>query len=634
MSKTVRVLFVGFAACVALVFAGTGHAGGSAYAHTLAFRGAVGSSVANSVPGHVLVKFKPGVKRALTDRIERWAGLRTIQRFDSFQIHLLRTRSDEGVPQAVRRLNRRPAVAWAEPDYFRYPLANPPTDALFPDQWDLNNTGQPHAVSETTLNGPAADHAGTDGADIDLSQAWTTAGNEGVSSTIVAVIDTGVDVSHPDLSGQMWVNDDDLGDGFDDDGNGKIDDTNGWDFGDGNNTLLSPNHWEGFDHGTHVAGTIAAAHDDATGTVGVCPGCRIMALKIARDANGALPVSAEIKALAYAKANGAGIANLSLGSPQFSNAEREAIRKSGLLAVVSAGNDSLDNDMALAFDVQGNSNADIFSPKYPAAYTLPNVLAVAASNDQDRYGYSSECFAILNSRPRCAFTNWGHDSVDVAAPGVDVTSTVPGNSWETWDGTSMAAPHAAGIAGLVLSQNPLLSTAELKNALIHGVDEPTNLHTMYLAPPLKTTKSGSFTRTSGRVNANGALTASTTNATPVTDGNVDHAAWWTAKRKAGSVAWPNDINDVFKRTLSKGHTYRFTLPVPAGKDYDLLVWKPGTKEIWQFDGTNRLQKFSAHGNGVDEAVKFTAKKTGTFYIHVSAWLFKSGKYTLRAKRLS
>ena len=134
---------------------------------------------------------------------------------------------------------------------------------------------------------------------------------------------------------------------------------------------------EGFDHGTHVSGTIAAAHDDATGTVGVCPECRIMALKIAKDATGAMPVSAEVKAINYAKAHGARIANLSLGSPQFSNAEREALRKSGLLAVVAAGNESLDNDMALAADIAGSSAPDIFSPcirpptRFPTSSRLP-----------------------------------------------------------------------------------------------------------------------------------------------------------------------------------------------------------------------------------------------------------------------
>jgi subtilisin family serine protease len=221
----------------------------------------------------------------------------------------------------------------------------------------------------------------------------------------------------------------------------------------------------------------------------------------------------------------------------------------------------------------------------------------------------------------------------VAAPGVDITSTVPGGGWETFDGTSMAAPHVAGVAGLVLSQNPLLSTAQVKNAVIRGVDKPSTLQRMN-SSSLNATKTGAFTRTSGRVNALAALGASTANATPVTDGNINHAAGWSTGRKSGSVAWPADINDVFKRKLSRGHTYRFTLVVPSGKDYDLLVWKPGTKEIWQFDSTNRLQKFAAHGNGVDEVVQFTAKKTGTYYVQVSAWLFKAGSYTLKFKRVS
>jgi subtilisin family serine protease len=617
----------------ALAAAPAANAGDSAYARSIAERAAHRSPVPY-VPGHVLVGYESGVSREAVARTQSRVGLRLIRGFGAFDMQLLRVPSSMGVAEAVRRLNRSPGVAWAEPDYLRYPLANPPTDEFFGDQWDLNNTGQLHAVTDADLDGTADPHAGTNDADIDAPEAWAVPGGEGNNATIIAVIDTGVDVLQSDLSGQLWDNPADPANGSDDDLNGKLDDTNGWDFGENDNTLLSPNHFESFDHGTHVSGTIAAAHDDATGTVGVCPECRIMALKIAKDATGALPVSAEIKAINYAKSHGARIVNLSLGSPQFSNAEREALRKSGLLAVVAAGNDSLDNDMALAVNIQGNSAPDIFSPFYPASYTLPNIVTVAASNDQDRYAYFTECFEFLGSRPRCAFTNWGHDAVDVAAPGSDITSTVPSNDCETWDGTSMAAPHVAGIAGLVLSQNPLLTTVQLKNAVMHGVDKPGTLGTIYIAPPINATKTGAFTRTSGRVNALSALSASTANATAVTDGNVDHAASWSSSGKSGSVKWPSDINDVFKRKLSSGHTYRFTLVVPSGKDYDLLVWKPGTKEIWQFDSTNRLQKFGAHGNGVDEVVQFTAKKTGTYYVQVSAWLFKAGGYTLKFQRAS
>jgi subtilisin family serine protease len=594
---------------------------------------------AEYAPGHVLVGFKPGATRAARLGLRSQAGLRVIQRFRGFGMQLLRAPRGMTVPQAVRALERNPAVAWAEPDYIRHPLLNnPPLDALFAQQWDLNNTGQPHDVADRpTIPGSPVDHAGTSDADIDAPEAWGV--TEGLNSVVVAVIDTGVDFSDADLSGQKWLNPADPPAGGDDDGNGLPDDNYGWDFGNNDNSLLSPTPWTGFDHGTHVGGTIAAEHNDdpsTGGVVGVCPGCRIMALKIARDSDGQMTVSREVAALNYAKAHGAQIANMSLAGIDWSNAEREAIRKSGMLVVAAAGNDSLDNDMALAVDYDGDGSPDFFSPSYPAAYSVANLITVAASNDQDRYAYSTECYEIYATRKGCAFTDWGHDSVDLAAPGVDISSTVPGGSWETWDGTSMAAPHVAGAAGLVLSQNPSYSVAQLKNAIMHGVDKPATLKTQYVAPPINAQKTGSFTRTSGRLNAFKALTASTASATPVTDGNIDHAASWSTRRRSGRVSWPADINDVFKRRLSKGHVYRITLTVPKGKDYDLFVWKPGTKEIWQQISTtlSRLKAYSVHGGAADETVQFRASATGTYYVHVSAWLFKSGSYTLRFKRIS
>jgi subtilisin family serine protease len=359
-----------------------------------------------------------------------------------------------------------------------------------------------------------------------------------------------------------------------------------------------------------------------------------MVLKIARDSTGHLVESAELAALSYAKAHGVKIANMSFGGPGWTNSEREGVRKSGLLAVVSAGNDALDNDMFLAADIGGSNDPDIFSPSYPASFTLSNILAVGASNDHNENGYSTDCFQnIIASKPQCAFTNWGHDSVDLAAPGVDIESSVPGGGYETFDGTSMAAPHVAGTAGLVLSQHPGYTVAQLKNALMHSVNKPTNLRTLYIpsyvaGKPLK--KTGAFSRTQGRVNANNALTAGTGSATPLTDGNINGAKSFSGSSVTGSLSWPADINDVKKRKLFKGHFYRITLAVPAHKDYDLYVWKPGTKEIWQ---PNRLTKGSAHGGSVDEVVQFTAGSTGVYYIHVSAWLFKSGSYKLTVKKL-
>jgi subtilisin family serine protease len=574
------------------------------------------------VPGQVILGFRGQASRADFARVHARVPARVAQRFGSLRMEVVKLGRGLSVQQAIRRYERDPAVAFAEPNYFRYVNAD-----LFGDLWGLNNTGQSHPVANgggTTI--------GASGADINAPEAWAT--TKGSAQTVVAVIDTGVDVTHPDLAGQLWTNPGEIaGDGIDNDNNDKVDDVHGWDFANDNATLLSPNHWTGWEHGTHVSGTIAG-DDDGDGVVGVCPGCKIMVLKIARDSDGRLVESAELAALSYAKAHGVKIANMSFGGPGWTNSERERIRKSGLLAVVSAGNDALDNDMFLGADIGGSNASDIFSPSYPASFTLSNILAVGASNDHNENGYSTDCFMnVISSKPECAFTNWGHDSVDLAAPGVDIESSVPGGGYETFDGTSMASPHVAGTAGLVLSEHPGYTVSQLKNAVMRSVNKPTSLRTLYIpsyvaGKPLK--KTGAFSRTHGRVNANNALTAGTSRATPLTDGNINGAKSFSDSSVKGSVAWPADINDVKKRKLSKGHFYRIALAVPTGKDYDLYVWKPGTKEIWQ---PNKLAKGSAQGGSADEVVQFTAGSTGVYYIHVSAWLFKSGSYKLTVKKL-
>ena len=603
-------------------------AAGSAHVGLVKAHRELSSSPSEYVPGELIVQFRPVATREAIRHAHARVGSRVALRLPAFRMQVVKLPRGLAVRDAVRRFERDPAVKFAEPNYLRYPTVTP-TDALFPDLWGLDNTGQVHSVADFDGDASATSASGSADKDIDAPEAWD---QETGTGTVVAVIDSGVDVTHVDLSTQLWTNPGEVpDDGIDNDLNGKIDDVNGWDFGNEDKTLLDTvPFFEQYDHGTHVAGTVAGALDDSNGVVGVCPGCKIMALKIARDSDGAMTTSAEIKALAYAKSMGVKIANLSLGGGTFSNAEREALRTSGFLAVISAGNDSLDNDMLLGSDVDGDGAPDVFSPSYPSSYTVGNILAVGASNHNDENGYSTECRSSLGfTKPQCAFTNWGHDSVDLSAPGVDITSTVPGGTWDTWDGTSMAAPHVAGVAGLVLSQNPTYTVAQLKNAVMRSVDKPQSLRTMYLFPNAK--KTGIFTRTSGRVNALNALTASTTNATPLTDGNITGAKAMLKAKVFGTVAWPADINDVRKRKLTRGRTYRITLVVPAGKDYDLYVWKPGTKEIWQL---SRLGRFSARPGAADEVVQFKAGATGVYYIHVSAWLFKSGSYSLRIARIS
>jgi subtilisin family serine protease len=628
VKKSSRTALVAAFAAAVVVLSADAFAGGtrpSFQAHIDAVSAPLGH-----VPGEVMVTFRAGAPRLAVARAHARVGARVAMRMRAFDMEVVRLPSGLSVRAAVQRYERDPAVRFAEPNYVRYPSVIP-SDPVFPDLWGLENTGQTHSVSEG-----GSDAAGTAGADLDAPTAWD---DEQGSGTVVAVIDSGVDIDHADLAGQIWTNPDEIDDNLDNDGNGKLDDLHGWDFADGEgDTLLdTPPHFDLYEHGTHVAGTIAAelGGTSPTGVVGICPGCEIMVLKIAEN-DGSMPISNEVAALNYATMEGARIANLSLGGPLFSNSEREAIRKSGMLVVAAAGNESLDNDMALASDLDGDGGIDIASPSYPAAYSLSNILTVAASNHHDEYGYQTECHLDLGfSKAVCAFTNWGHDSVDVAAPGVDITSTVPGGDWETWDGTSMAAPHVSGIAGLVWGQNPLFSVAQVKNAIMRSVDTQASLTTMYIAPaPGLTgakTKSGSFTRTSGRVNADKALDQLTpTNATPITDGNVDGAKSMSTSKVSGSVSWPADVNDVRRIKLRRGRTYRFTLVVPRRADYDLIVWKPGAKEIWQF---SKLRTYSARVGSADEVVKFKAKATGTYYVQVSAWLYKSGKYTLKFAKL-
>lgn len=585
------------------------------------------------VPGRVLVQFRAGVVRSEANRVLARSGVLRISRIRPSGIDVVRLPRGLSVKRAVSMFKADPRVAVVEPDYYRY-LDAPPNDVLFPHLWGLENTGQDHFISG---GGPALfGKPGSADADMDVTEAWAKP-QLGSAATIIAVVDSGVDVNHPDLDGSLWTNDDPPGNG-DEDGNGKIDDVHGWNFAGNNNVLLGPTAaGENRKHGTHVAGIIAAERNNGmTGVAGVCPGCRIMVLRFMNDA-GQLPLSAELKAIAYAKAEGAQILNASFGGPGWSLLERNALRTSGLLVVVAASNESLDNDVRGSFRRGGDI---VRSPAYPAAFDLPNILTVAASNDKDEYGYGTGCSAVLGNPKRlCAFTNWGHDSVDVAAPGVDILSTVPLNSgdiagrdYEVSDGTSMATPMVAGVAGLVKSQHPGYTPARLKSAIMHSVDHPGNLGkmpTFLFGSP----RAGKFTRTNnGRVNANRALIASTA-AFPKTDGNIG-GALAMAGRKTGSAAWPADVNDVYKHRFRRNRRYRVRLNGLARRDFDLYVYKPGTLEIWQ---PHRLVGRGIGGTA-DETVTFRAPSTGMYFIQVTVWpftrgvLFK-GSYALTLKQV-
>ena len=361
----------------------------------------------------IIVKFRPGANR--TDA-RRAARVDRVRRLTSIGAEVVRPRG-RSIEEALAALRARPDVEYAEPDIRRAAFVDPRSEPYFQYQWGLDNTGQLVGGSPGTPN-----------VDIDgLEALAVTGGDPGI---VVAVIDEGVDFSHPDLDGAAWVNPGEIaGNSIDDDNNGYTDDVNGWDFCNNDGTVHDV---DVDDHGTAVAGTIGA-DIDSNGIAGVAPGVRIMSLKFLDDDHplACNTVSQEIAAIEYAKSFGVRIANASFGAYDPSPPERDAIASSGMLFVVAAGNEGLNNDVY---------------PSYPASYPETNILSVAA---MDKNGYYS------------LFSNYGNASVDLAAPGEEIQVAVPATStelagWELWDGTSFAAPHVTGVAALTATVRPSL----------------------------------------------------------------------------------------------------------------------------------------------------------------------------------
>lgn len=312
-----------------------------------------------------------------------------------------------------------------------------PNDPLFVQQVGLNSTGQ---------NGAAVD------ADIDAPEAWSV--TTGSSSVVVAVIDSGMELSHPDLAANLWVNPGEIaGNGQDDDHNGFVDDVNGYDFFQ-NDTQPLDQHG----HGTHVAGTIGAVGNNGVGVTGVAWSTKLMPLRfLGPDNTGA--ISDAIRAINYATMmktqHGVNVrvANNSWGTQgEFarSTALQDAINAqeaADILFVAAAGNG---NVLGFGIDVEQQ-------PFYPASYTNQNILSVAATGQLDE---------------KARFSNYGATSIDIAAPGIGVLSTAPlsQGSYVVRHGTSMATAAVSGVAALLFANRPDASAAEVKNALMSSVD--------------------------------------------------------------------------------------------------------------------------------------------------------------------
>lgn len=376
----------------------------------------------------------------------------------ALEVLRLQLPAEMAVEDAVAQLSSRNDLLYAEPNY-RVRKALVPNDTFFSKQWGLQNSGGTFTGNHGTYYGP--------GPDIDAASAWDVSSGDG--TVIVATIDTGIEYDHPDLAANMWINSGESGNGketnrIDDDANGYVDDWRGWNFVANNNDprdddQISPYDTNPLGHGSHVAGIIGARGNNSAGVSGINWQVQLMPIKFlsaAGDGN----IFNSSTAINYAVRNGAKVINASYeyGAPA-SDTERLAIAAAGdagVLFVAAAGNSHVNIDNA-------------FNKVYPAAHTLDNIIAVAATDP--------------NGNLVTSFSNYGVSSVDLGAPGLYIYSTVrlarQGQDglygYDYMSGTSMAAPMVSGAAALLWGKFPYLTVAEVRQLLLSTVDSSPSL---------------------------------------------------------------------------------------------------------------------------------------------------------------
>jgi subtilisin family serine protease len=397
----------------------------------------------------LLVRFRPGTSEESKARAHAMTGAVVLKRFESVSgLEKIQVPSGTTVETAVAQYRALPTVEYAEPNYIVHALQNP-DDPYFPQQWSLHNTGQT---------------GGASGADIHALQAWDI--TKGSSNVVISVIDSGMDYTHPDLTAQVWT----AANSY------SVTDTQGA-------VVNCPSGSHGFDavngtctpmddlgHGTHVSGIIGASTNNNVGIAGISWNLQILPCKFL-DAQGSGTTADAITCLDFVnslKDSGLNIVatNNSWGGPAFSQALQDAIsanQQSGILFVAAAGNSFEDNDL---------------TPTYPADYALPNIISVASSTATDQFS---------------SFSNVGRRTTYITAPGEQILSTTPNNTYAVLSGTSMAAPHVTGVAALLAAQDSSRDWRAIKNLLLAGGDNIAAL---------------SSTVTGKRLNAAGALSCS------------------------------------------------------------------------------------------------------------------------------
>jgi len=384
------------------------------------------------VPGEVIIKMKTqsskGSKHQFIGKASLQHKMSLKRSWPKFDMHQFKLKPGQTVDEAINELSFDPDVEYVEPNFiFTKQSVGVQGEAMSFDE--IRSLSHVEASSSNNFTQASSDV-------FDAAAAWEISSNSDYQP-VVAVIDSGVDYNHYvfQATDAIWINEDEIpNNGIDDDGNGFIDDVRGWNFAAFTNDPMDDDN-----HGTHVAGIVLGMTQNIfVNEEELLPAkLKIMPLKFL-DSNGVGSTSAAISAINYAVNNGATILNNSWGGSEFSKSLHDAMvtaYNSKVSFVAAAGNATNNNDTA---------------PTYPASYSIPNVLSIAATEDSDNLAF---------------FSNYGANTVHVGSPGHNILSTLPNDSFGISSGTSMAAPFVAGLAALLAVEESEISGFQMKEVI-------------------------------------------------------------------------------------------------------------------------------------------------------------------------
>ena len=438
----------------------------------------------------IFVRFKYSSKanyKAISKKINLQVGATVLKEYNEVKgLQLVKIAKNISLKDALAKYTKNSNVLYAEPNY-AYAEDSIPDDTYYNYQWGLSQ--------------------------INASEAWNI--TPGSHNVIIAIIDSGIDLNHSDLKADIWANKGEIpGNGIDDDHNGYIDDVYGWNFIAGNNNVTDDDG-----HGTHIAGIIAAVGNNSKGVTGVMWSATIMPLKFL-DSEGNGYVDNAVSAIRYATKMGASIISCSWGGSEYSEALKDIIDASSAIVVCAAGNDESSKD-------------DDVSPIYPACFTSQNIISVAATDENDNLA---------------SFSDYGINSVDVAAPGTSICSTLPGSHYGYMQGTSMAVPYVSGLAGLIKSIRPDLTALQIKYTILNNVDYISSLAGKIL--------------TGGRINVFKALTNIITDSkAPIVSVNLNGGSYYTPLNVSLTASEPATIYYTLNGTNPTRNSLIYTGPI-------------------------------------------------------------------------